>query len=72
MVERRRPGLVRDAIISTFKAEKRQMSVAEIRAAVNRALNDEIPPSSIRSYLAENEGKTFRRTHRGRYTLIRG
>ncbi|MGW0454836.1 hypothetical protein [Gordonia sputi] len=68
---RRGPGVVRDAIIRVFEAEKRELTVAEIRDAVSADLAAEVPASSVRSYLNINTPARFSRTGRGRYTLNR-
>ncbi|WP_372734875.1 hypothetical protein [Nocardioides sp.] len=64
---RRSPGLVRDAIIDTFKATKKELTVAEVRDAVNERLGENIPSSSVRSYLRLNTPGRFTRTGRGTY-----
>jgi site-specific DNA-methyltransferase (adenine-specific) len=71
MPERRKPGVIRDAILATFDKEKRELSVPEICKAVNARLGDDIPPSSVRSYLRINTPGTFLRTERGHYRLVR-
>jgi site-specific DNA-methyltransferase (adenine-specific) len=64
---RRSPGLVRDAIIEAFKSSKKELSVSEIRDAVNVRLAEDIPASSVRSYLRLNTPGRFTRTGRGTY-----
>lgn len=71
MPERRKPGVVRDAILQTFMKEKRELSVAELRKAVSDQLGEDIPASSVRSYLNINTPGTFLRTERGHYRLVR-
>lgn len=68
---RRKPGVVRDAIVTYLQGIKGDASVAEIRTAVNEALGDSVPASSIRSYLNLNTPAMFLRTGRGRYRLVR-
>lgn len=68
--ERRRPGQVRDAIVSHLRSRD-DASVSEIRAAVSDQLGGEVPASSVRSYLNLNTPATFERTGRGRYRLRR-
>lgn len=51
---RRRPGEIRDAIISFFGTHQREATPAEIRTAVADYLKAEIPESSVRSYLRLN------------------
>lgn len=71
MTTRRAPGVIRDAILEAFKIEKRELSVEEIHVAVNKRIGDEVPRSSVRSYLNINTPGTFLRTERGRYRLVR-
>lgn len=72
MVNRRQPGVVRDAIVGYLRNLRgRDASIAEIRAAVDKALGDEIPASSVRSYLNANTPGRFTRTDPGRYRLAR-
>jgi hypothetical protein len=71
MVERHKPGVIRDAIVATFKQEKRVMSVAEVRAAVSERLGEDVASSSVRSYLNINTPGVFLRTGRGQYRLAR-
>ncbi|MEX2440402.1 MAG: hypothetical protein WD739_11090 [Actinomycetota bacterium] len=68
VVNRRRPGEVRDAIIAFLRERRGEATVAEIRQAVVEAVGD-VPPSSVRSYLNLNTPATFVRTGRGRYRL---
>jgi site-specific DNA-methyltransferase (adenine-specific) len=65
---RRRPGEVRDAIVSVLCAKPRGASVSEIEDGVQRLIG-ESAPSSIRSYLRLNSDSVFKRTDRGIYTL---
>lgn len=62
-----RPGAVRDAIIH-FLQDKREATVAEIRAAVEAKLGP-VPSSSVRSYLGNNVPEMFTRTAHARYKL---
>lgn len=72
MVQRRQPGVVRDAILKAFTATKgAQLSVAEIRDAVIADLGQDVPASSIRSYLNINTPGKFIRTGHGTYRLVR-
>lgn len=64
-----RPGTVRDAILDFMAKAKRPVKVAEIYAAVDAAVGEEVPRSSIRSYLNFNTPETFTRTGRGEYKL---
>jgi DNA modification methylase len=65
---RRRPGQVRDAIVSVLAAKPRGASVAEIEQGV-RGLIGDAPGSSIRSYLRLNSDSIFERADRGIYVL---
>lgn len=71
MTERRRPGAVRDAILEAFASTKREMTVAELRKLVSDTLGDDVPASSVRSYLNINTPGMFLRTSRGLYRLVR-
>ena len=71
MTTRRVPGAIRDAILATFQAERRELTVAEVRAAVTDAIGEEVAPSSVRSYLNINTPGQFIRTGRGTYRLVR-
>lgn len=68
---RRRPGEVRDAIVSALQEVGKPMPIEDIRAAVALQLGPDVPASSIRSYLNLNEGpgKPFKRVGRGVYAL---
>lgn len=72
--KRRQPGVIRDAIVATLREAGRPLKVEDIRAAVaSRLGEDDIPPSSVRSYLRINcgPGKQFERVGRGEYKLSR-
>ena len=68
-VPKHKPGVVRDAIMSYFRQVKGEATVAEIHAGVSEALGEDIPRSSVRSYLNLNTPRTFQRTARGKYRL---
>ena len=65
---RRRPGEVRDAIVTVLSTKPRGAPVSEIEEGV-RALIGEAASSSIRSYLRLNAASIFRREDRGLYML---
>jgi site-specific DNA-methyltransferase (adenine-specific) len=65
---RRRPGEVRDAILTVLSNRPRGAAVSEIETAV-RDLIGEAASSSIRSYLRLNTDSIFRREDRGLYIL---
>lgn len=65
---RRRPGQVRDAIVSVLSSKSRGASVAEIEEGV-RGLIGEAPTSSILSYLGLNTGSIFDRADCGSYVI---
>lgn len=65
---RKRPGEVRDAIVSVLKARPRGASVSEITHQV-RSLIGGVPASSIRSYLQLNTPELFARMDRAQYSL---
>ena len=65
---RRRPGEVRDAIVSVLSERPRGASLAEIETAVN-GLIGAAASSSVRSYLRLNTPTLFARTERAQYVL---
>jgi hypothetical protein len=68
--ERRRPGLVRDAIVDYLRRiYPASSNVQAIHAAVCETLQSDVPASSVRSYLRLNTPETFQRTDRGTYKL---
>jgi hypothetical protein len=69
MPQRRASGSVSDAILAYMKHEQGAVSVSQIRAAVNASLGEEVAPSSVRSYLAENVPRLFERVAPGHYQL---
>lgn len=66
--ERRRPGEVRDAIVTVLSNKPRGASVTEIGDAVKDLIGS-AAPSSIRSYLRLNSDSLFRREDRGVYVI---
>lgn len=66
---RRRPGEVRDAILSFLRLQRGAASLVQIREGVELVLGTGVPASSVRSYLQLNEGTLFERTARGTYRL---
>jgi len=66
--ERRRPGEVRDAIVTVLASRPRGASIAEIQDGVKDLIGS-AAPSSIRSYLRLNTESVFRREDRGVYTI---
>jgi site-specific DNA-methyltransferase (adenine-specific) len=67
-VEKRRPGEIRDAILSVLSKRSRGATVAEIQDSV-QALIGRAAPSSVRSYLRLNSDSIFCRRERGVYTI---
>jgi site-specific DNA-methyltransferase (adenine-specific) len=65
---KRRPGEVRDAIVSVLAATAGPASVDEIQAGVIARIGS-TPNSSIRSYLRLNTPELFTRSERGCYQL---
>jgi DNA modification methylase len=65
---RRRPGEVRDAILTILSTKPHGASVTEIQQAVTKLIGN-AAASSIRSYLRLNSDSLFRRENRGRYML---
>jgi DNA modification methylase len=68
MKEKRRPGEVRDAIITVLSRFPNGSPVSEIQQGVNEILG-KTNPSSIRSYLRLNTPSTFKKSKRGYYAL---
>ena len=65
---KRRPGEVRDAIVSVLSKRPGGASVTEIVSAVGQLVGD-APASSVRSYLRLNTPEVFQRLGRGHYSL---
>lgn len=65
---RRRPGEVRDAIVSVLTTRPRGASVAEITQQVTSLIGN-VPASSVRSYLQLNTPQLFARMDRAQYAL---
>jgi site-specific DNA-methyltransferase (adenine-specific) len=65
---RRRPGEIRDAIVSVLKARPQGASVADITQQVTTLIGT-VPASSVRSYLQLNTPQLFARTNRAQYAL---
>lgn len=70
MAERSRPGEIRDAIMQVLRDAEGALTVAEVREKVSAALERDVAPSSIRSYLNINTPGLFERTGRGTYRLV--
>ena len=68
-MNRRQPGKVRDAILTILHAYPLGTPVQQIVVGVRRLLDDQIPESSIRSYLRLNTPRLFNRPQRGHYQL---
>ena len=68
MSNKRRPGQVRDAIVSVLSTHPQGASVAEIESGVARMIGDG-PSSSVRSYLRLNTPTMFARMDRAQYVL---
>lgn len=68
MEMKRRPGEVRDAIVSVLGLRPRGASVSEIRNEVVSLIGD-VPASSVRSYLQLNTPELFVRMDRAQYVL---
>jgi site-specific DNA-methyltransferase (adenine-specific) len=65
---KRKPGEVRDAIISSLINYPAGASVSEIQSSV-AGIVGKVAPSSVRSYLRLNTPEIFVRSDRGRYQL---
>jgi site-specific DNA-methyltransferase (adenine-specific) len=66
---RRRPGEVRDAIVSVLEGHPRGASIQAITEEVS-SLIGEVSPSSVRSYLQLGTQTLFARTQRAQYSLL--
>ena len=66
--KKRRPGEIRDSILSVLGSKPEGATPAEIEHAVKAVLGD-VKPSSIRSYLRLNSPGLFVRSRRGYYLL---
>lgn len=66
----RRPGEVRDAVVSYLREVGRDASIAEVQAAVEEDLGGSVPSSSVRSYLRLALGDLIERPGRGRYRAV--
>jgi len=69
MATRQPPGVIRDAIIRYLAHIKYDASMTEIHTAVCEEVGNDVPRSSVRSYLNLNTPRVFMRTSRGRYRL---
>jgi site-specific DNA-methyltransferase (adenine-specific) len=70
MTNKRRPGVVRDAIVEYLR-RRDAAHVKEILAAVEQTLGEPVAASSVRSYLRLNTPEKFKRMGKGRYTLVK-
>jgi len=68
MIEKRRPGKVRDAIVSVLSTKPQGASLAEIQTEVVQRIGP-ASPSSVRSYLRLNTPALFERTERAHYLV---
>jgi DNA modification methylase len=66
---RRRPGEVRDAIVTVLEGHPRGASVQAITQEVSELIG-EVSPSSVRSYLQLNTSTLFARQERAQYSLL--
>lgn len=70
--QRRRVGLIRDAIVAVLAEHEGGLRVRDIVAAVAARLGEPASPSSIKSCLwreARSTSGAFEQIHRGRYRL---
>lgn len=65
---RLQPGVIRDAIMATFK-EQKEIKAFDLHLAVEKRLGHPVAASSVRSYLNLNVGTVFKRVGPGRYRL---
>lgn len=69
MSGRRKPGVVRDALLKAFNDYPDGATVDQLLAEVRSVLGPDVPASSVRSYLRLNTPSQFVRVSRGRYRL---
>lgn len=67
----RQPGQVRDSIVRFLRDHPKGAAVSEIIRGVEADLGESVSRSSVRSYLALNEGRIFERLDRGWYRMRR-
>jgi DNA modification methylase len=65
---KRRPGEIRDAILTVLATKPQGGQIPEIEDGVRKIVG-EVGPSSVRSYLRLNTPTLFRRSGRGNYSL---
>lgn len=70
MVQRRRPGDIRDAVLSVLRDAGGEASVSDIHRGVRELRGPDVAPSSVRSCLRLSS--LFTQTKRGRYRLSDG
>ena len=66
---RKSPGVVRDAVLDSLSALGGEATVKEIHGAVERRVGDDVPRSSVQSYLQINTPEQFEKVGRGRYRI---
>lgn len=65
---RKKPGIVRDAILNMLWNETQPVSVSQIHKFVNNEIG-EVPRSSVQSFLNKNQPLMFSKVSRGKYIL---
>lgn len=68
MLTKKRPGVIRDAIVSVLAGRPQGADLEEIVCGVQRLIGA-VAPSSVRSYLRLNTPEVFERIGRGHYSL---
>jgi DNA modification methylase len=68
MLSKKRPGVIRDAIVSVLAGRPQGADLEEIVGGVQRLIG-EVASSSVRSYLRLNTPEVFARSGRGHYSL---
>jgi site-specific DNA-methyltransferase (adenine-specific) len=66
---RHNPGIVRDAIRTSFVMLGGEASIKELHVAVESRLNEPVSRSSVQSYVQLNSPDQFEKVSRGRYRL---
>ena len=68
-MQRRKPGEIRDSVVSALRKAERPLTVRQIHAEVCRDLGSEVARSSVQSSVTLHEGSFFLRASRGQYVL---
>jgi len=67
--KRQQPGRIRDAVFDALLAHSEPLSVSALIEHVRNRVGEEVPASSVRSYLRLNTPGVFERVGRGQYRI---